>query len=120
LNKLNLRGSKIDALLEKWKFEKYKYQDLPTHSELNSMLIEKIITEGQWRTIMTRRGYSYEHQTWYLKLIERAVLISRRLPSKTDITDWFKKELIDENQYRTEMQQLGYSDYYINLYLKEM
>jgi len=120
LNNLNLRGSKIDALLEKWKIEKYKYQDLPTHSEVNSMLIEKIITEGQWRTIMTRRGYSYEHQTWYLKLIERAVVISRRLPTKTDVTDWYKKKLINETQYRTEMNQLGYSEYYINLYLKEM
>jgi len=120
LNKLNLRGSKIDALMAQWNFEKYKYQDLPTHSELNSMLIEKIITEGQWRTIMTRRGYSYEHQGWYLKLIARAVTISKRLPTKADITSWFKSGIINIAEYKTEMKQLGYSDKYINLYLTNM
>lgn len=120
LNKLNLRGSKIDALLADWNFEKYKYQDLPTHSELNSMLIEKIITEGDWRNIMTRRGYSYEHQNWYLKLIERSVSISKRLPTKADITSWYEGGLISIEEYRVEMRQLGYSDHYIDLYLKNM
>ena len=120
LNKLNLRGSKIDALLDKWKSEKYQYETLPTHSEVNSLLIEKIISEGDWRTIMSRRGYSYEHQNWYLKLIDRAVTLSKRLPSKADITSWFQNELIDEPQYRLEMQQLGYGDTYIDLYLKNM
>jgi len=120
LNKLGLRGSKIDALLEKWGLEKYKYEDLPTHTDLNNLLIAKIITEGQWRDIMTRRGYSYEHQGWYLKLIERAVTVSRSLPSKAEITAWYKKKLITEDQYREEMRQLGYADRYIDLYLKSM
>ena len=120
LNKLNLRGSKIDALLSQWTFEKYKYQDLPTHSEVDSMLIEKIISEGEWRNIMTRRGYSYQHQDWYLKLIDRYVSVSKRLPTKADVTAWYKKKLISETDYRDEMTQLGYSDKYINLYLKSM
>jgi hypothetical protein len=106
--------------MDQWGLEKYKYEDLPTHAELNSLLIEGIISEGQWREIMTRRGYSYEHQGWYLKLIDRAVKVSRALPTKTEINTWYKKKLITESQYRTEMKQLGYSDYYIDLYLKTM
>jgi len=120
LNKLGLRGSKIDALLEQWTLEKYKYEDLPTHGELNSLLIEKIITEGQWRTIMTRRGFSFEHQGWYLKLIERAVMVSRALPTKAEITAWYKKKFLTQDQFRVEMKQLGYADKYIDLYLKSM
>ena len=120
LNKQNFRGSKIDALLEQWTMEKYKYEDLPTHAELNSLLIEKIINEGQWRDVMTRRGFSFLHQSWYLKLIERAVTVSRALPTKSEITAWYKKKFITEDQYRIEMRQLGYSDYYINLYLQSM
>jgi len=120
LNKQNLRGSKTDALMDQWTLEKYKYEDLPTHSELNSLLIEKIITEGQWRAVMTRRGYSFEHQGWYLKLIERAVTVSRALPTKAEITAWYKKKLITADQYRIEMRQLGYADKYIDLYLKSM
>lgn len=120
LNQLNLRGTKIDALLDQWNFSKYKYQDLPTHSELNSMLIEKIISEGEWRSIMTRRGYSYQHQGWYLQLIDRAITVSKRLPTKADITAWFKGQLITTDEYRGEMTQLGYSDRYIDLYLKQI
>jgi len=120
LLKLNLRGSKIDALMDQWTLEKYKYEDLPTRSELDSMLVQKIITEGNWREVMTRRGFSFEHQQWYLKLIERAVTVSRALPTKAEITAWYKKELITEDNFRTEMAQLGYSDYYINIYLSAM
>lgn len=120
LNKQNMRGSKIDALLSQWNLEKYKYQDLPTHGELNSLLIEKIITEGQWRDVMSRRGYTFEHQSWYLNLIQRAVTVSRSLPTKAEITAWYKKKLITEVQYRTEMKQLGYADNYIDLYLTSM
>jgi len=120
LNQQNLRGSKIDALMEQWALEKYKYQDLPSRTELDSLLIQKIITEGNWRDVMSRRGYSYEHQGWYLKLINRAVTVSRALPTKAEITSWYKKELITEADYRREMAQLGYSDYYINMYLNAM
>ena len=120
LLKLNLRGSKIDALMDQWTLEKYEYEDLPTRSELDSMLVQKIITEGNWREVMTRRGFSFEHQQWYLKLIERAVTVSRALPTKAEITAWYKKELITEDNFRTEMAQLGYSDYYINIYLSAM
>jgi hypothetical protein len=120
LNKQNLRGSKIDALMEQWTLEKYKYEDLPSRSELDSMLVQKIITEGNWREVMTRRGFSFEHQQWYLKLIERAVTVSRALPTKAEITAWYKKDLISEEQFRVEMAQLGYSDYYIDLYLNAM
>jgi len=120
LNKLSLRGSKIDALLDQWNLEKYKYQDLPTHEQLNSLLIMKIINEGQWRDVMTRRGYTQEHQGWYLKLIERSVTISKALPTKVEIISWYKKELITESQFYIEMRQLGYADNYIQMYLKSM
>ena len=118
LNKLNLRGSKISALIDNWKTDTYKYQALPTKTELNSLLINKVITEGQWRTIMTRHGFSYEHQSWYLKLIEREVKISAALPTKTELLSWYKKELISEQVLREELRALGYSENYITLYVK--
>ena len=120
LNQQNLRGSKIDALMDQWSLEKYKYEDIPTHSEVDAMLIQKVISEGQWREVMTRRGYSYQHQDWYLKLIDRSVSVSQALPTKAEITSWYKKELITIDEYRREMQQLGYADRYIDLYLQAM
>jgi len=120
LNKMGLRGSKIDALIDNWKTDLYKYQTLPSKSEITAMLIQKIITEGQWREIMTRMGYSFQHQGWYLKLIETDLTISATLPTKAELIAWFKKDIITETQFRIEMKQLGYSDKYIDLYLKSM
>jgi len=118
LNKLGLRGTKTEALLENWKIDIYKYQALPTKAELNTMLINKIITEGKWREIMTRLGYSYEHQSWYLKLIEREIKVSPASPTKTELLSWYKKKLISEQVLREELRAMGYNESYINLYVK--
>lgn len=118
LNKLNLRGSKIDALLENWSIDQYKYQALPTKAELNALLINKVITEGQWRTIMTRHGFSFEHQSWYLKLLEREIKVSAASPTKAELISWYKKELISEQTLRAELRTMGYNEEYINLYVK--
>jgi len=120
LNKMSLRGSKIDALMEQWLLEKYKYQRLPTVSDLDDLIINDVITEGQWRDLMTRHGYSYEHQDWHLALINKYVTVSAALPTKAEIKSWYQKKLISVEEYRNEMRQLGYSDRYIDLYLKSM
>jgi hypothetical protein len=120
LNKLNLRGTKIEALIDEWNLELYKYQDLPTKSELNDMLIDKVIDEGSWRELMSRRGYSYEHQTWYLKMINKYVQGGGTLPSRTDLQTFYKKKLISADEFRTEMRNLGYADRYIELYLNSI
>ena len=120
LNKMGLRGTKIDALIDNWTLDKYKYEQLPSKSDIDAMLIGKVISEGQWRTIMSRYGYSPEHQSWYIKNMNRQLNISVARPTKADIQSWYKKELISEQNFRDEMRLLGYSDYYINLYLNSM
>ena len=120
LGKMNLRGSKIDALIENWKTDLYTHQRLPTKSEIDAMLVQGVITQGQWHQIMTRFGYTYEHQQWYLKLLERQLTVSRSLPTKADLQTWYKKKLITADEFRREMRQLGYSDFYIDKYLKSM
>uniref|UniRef100_A0A6M3LCZ5 Uncharacterized protein n=1 Tax=viral metagenome TaxID=1070528 RepID=A0A6M3LCZ5_9ZZZZ len=116
LNKLGLRGSKIDALVDNWKVDQYKYEALPSKAELSELLITRVISEGQWREIMSRHGYSYQVQSWYLKLLERQITISAALPSRTDLVSWYKKKLIDEPTFNEEMRALGFSDRYIKLY----
>lgn len=120
LNKLGLRGSKTDALLDNWTMDKYKYEQLPSKSDIDAMLIGKVITEGQWKTVMNRYGYSPQHQSWYLKLMNRQLNISVARPTKADLQGWYKKELISVTEFRSEMAQLGYSEMYINLYLQSM
>ena len=120
LNKLGLRGSKIDALISNMSTDLYKYQALPSKAELNNMLINKVITEGQWRSVMTRQGYTFEHQNWYLALMKRELTVSQAQPSRSDLQSWYKKELISEQVFRAEMAALGYNEAYTTLYLKSM
>ena len=120
LGKLGLRGSKIDALIDAWQIDAYKYQALPSKSEIDAMLTQGVITEGEWAAVMTRHGYSWEHQQWYLHMLQRARTVSRSLPTKADVQAWYKKKLIDADRFRLEMRQLGYSDDYINLYIKAL
>jgi len=120
LNSMGLRGTKIDALLANWNLELQRKQDLPTKAELFEMLIQGVISESDWRAMMTRLGYAITYQNWYLELLKRGKLSAQALPTRTDLTTWLKKKLISVDEYRDGMKKLGYSDRHIDLYLKSM
>ncbi len=117
LNKMGLRGSKIEAILEKWRVQKYKTEKKPTHTELDDLLIEGIIGESEWTNGMSELGYNFRYQGWFRKLIDRYVNISQKLPTKAEVISWYKKGLLDEQGFRNEMKLLGYASKYIDLYL---
>lgn len=120
LLKLNLLATKVDALLEKWSIQKYKYEKKPSKSELDDLLIEGIITETQWTDGMSLLGYSFKYQEWFRALIDRYVSISAKLPTKAELIAWVHKDIIDVPTFRIEMKQLGYGDRYIDFYIKAM
>jgi len=120
LNSLGLLASKTDAIVEKLTLQTYKKEALPSRTDIDDLLIQGIINEGDWRYIMTRRGYTSEHQGWFLSLIDKYINVSQNLPTKAEVKTWFKKGLIDQAQYRVEMRQLGYAEHYIDLYIQSM
>lgn len=120
LGAMNVQGEKIDALIENWSLRMYKYERLPTRSDLTDFLIRGIISEAQYRAVMTRHGYSPAHIGWYLEEIVKPPAGTPRFPSRTDLENFLKKGIIDEDEYRSEMKLHGYADKYINYYLQEM
>lgn len=120
LNSMGLRGETIDLYLETWELDRYKFALLPSKSEIDRFLVKGIINQGEWRNIMSRHGYSPAHQSWYLEDMKREIEVSRRLPSKTDIGVWYKKNVISQTQYFAEMRELGYSEHYIQQYFKAL
>ena len=117
LNQMGLRGETIDMYLETWELDRYQFQALPSKGELDNFLLKGIITQGQWRDVMHRHGYSGPHVQWYLDEMQRELEVTRRMPTKADLIKWFKANSITEAEYREDMGRLGYAEKYINLYM---
>ena len=120
LNQLDLRGEKVDSLMETWALDAYKYASLPSKSDLDSFLTKGIITEGQYRDYMARHGFSATLTSWYLEDMQPGKGVRDRLPTKADLGKWYKKNVILQPRYRSEMALLGYSDEYIDIYFNAL
>jgi len=120
LNRLDLRGEKINSLLETWTLDRYKYESIPSKSELDNFLIKGIITEGQYNSLMARHGFSQTFISWYLADIEGERQFGGRAPSRANIDEWLKKGFITEEQYKQEMAALGYAPAHVTLFMKSI
>ena len=118
LNKLGLRGEKIDALIDTWTLDKYKYASIPSKSELDRFLMKGIIDEGQYNTYMARHGFSQTAITWFMKDMIDVPDVRVKQPTKTNVDEWLKKKHITETQYQEELSRMGYSPAHIELFLK--
>ena len=120
LNKLGLRGENINALLEAWKLDTYKYESIPSKTDLDKFLVKGIITEGQYRTFMQRHGYSSVITSYFLQDLTPELGSPGRNPTRTDINNWYADGVILEPEWRTEMAAQGYSDKHIDYYFKSL
>jgi len=118
LNKMGLRGEKTDALIDSWNIQKYKYERLPSLTDLERFLLQGIITEDQFRSVMKQHGYAPAHIEWYLRDLRSPEASSPRIPSRTDLANFLKKKIITEEQWREGMKKLRYDDMYIDWYRK--
>jgi len=71
LNKLNLPATKIQSLLERWEISRIKDQKIPSKTDLDKFLRNKIIDEDKYRYEMTKLGYGWVYTDWYLQLIKK-------------------------------------------------
>ena len=120
LNASGLTGEAVEVTIDSLKIDKYKYAALPSRSNLDQFLSRGIITEDQYRQVMTRLGYQANHIEWFLKLLEPEIGSPHTLPSRTDVTRWVKNNVITRTDWRGYMFRLGYSDVDITHYLKEI
>lgn len=120
LNRLELRGEKVTSLMDTWTLDRYKYEAIPSHSELDGFLIKGIITEGEYNTFMARHGFSQTAIRWYLDDMEGARQFGGRAPSRANISAWYKKGVITEVEYRQQMAALGYAPAHVELFFKSL
>jgi hypothetical protein len=118
LTQLGLRTDTIDSLIDTWELDKYKYDSIPSKSDLDRFLIKGIISEGEYRMYMARHGFSALITDWYLRDLQGERDVRGRGPSRSDLEEFYKKKIIDEASWRREMKSLGYNDKYIDMYYK--
>jgi len=120
LSTMGLLGEKVEALLAAWSLEQYKHTRLPSMSDLEDFLLRGIITEDQYRALMHRHGYDANHINWFLEAMKQPTAAAPRQPTRTDLENWFKKNIITEGQWYDEMKKLRYGDAYISYYFAEI
>lgn len=119
LNSMGLRGTTIDTYLESWGLDKFKYETIPSKSELDRFLVKGIISEGQWRDNMSQLGYTFQRIQWYWDDLQVERERGGARPTKADLKRWLNAGRISQAEYRTEMAALGYHENYINLYIED-
>lgn len=67
------------------------------------------ITVDQAKQQLNSDGYTQAEQAKYLKQIARAKGATAKLPSRTDLKDFWKAQIIQESDYQAGMTALGYS-----------
>ncbi|GAI59177.1 unnamed protein product, partial [marine sediment metagenome] len=68
LTKLNLSGSHIDLLMDKWKINVYQDMKMPSRADLTNFVMNDVISTDQYYAEMFKLGYKQEYIDWYVQL----------------------------------------------------
>jgi len=120
LNQMGIKSTKIDAYIARWNLTRYKYEPIPTKDELDNWLLRGVIDESQWRDKMHQRGYSQRDIQCYYESLLQETAVRGRLPTKADLTSWFKAGIITAKEFADEMTRLNYAPRYIRYYLQSL
>ena len=82
--------------------------------------LSSLVTESGARNLLVSYGVEIARINELLDRWTVQVLKNAKLPSKTDLDKFVRSEVINEDGYRVEMDKLGYSTYYIDLYWKHL
>ncbi len=118
LNTMGIKGEKVNALISTWNLDKYKYQSLPSRTDLEAFVANGIITEGTWRNIMSRHGFSALHMDWYWNELQISLNKPPLQPSKSEINAWLKNNIITEDQWIALITAKGYDNTTVTRYLQ--
>lgn len=120
MNKMGMDSARIAALIANWELERYQYELLPSKNELTDFLLRGIISEAQYRGVMSQHGYDAASINWYLEALRKEKTGTAKRPTKAELGRFLKSGIIEKTEYKIEMNALGYSDYYIQLYIEDI
>lgn len=115
---LDLPSREVDAMLTNWELRRYKYERIPTLTDLTEFLNRGLIDEPTFNRFMRQHGYDSESINLYLKAIRSPQQRTGRTPSRTDLEKFFLSGIIDKQTWWDEMKIQGYEEKYIEWYFR--
>ncbi len=103
----------VDYQLEEEKIEKYI-------SAYRKLYLNDLVSDNDVIQFLNKLNLPDEYISNLIFLWDIEKIPKPSLPSKTDLTDWYKKGLISDEEFIQEMKKLNYDDYYIDLYLRSI
>jgi len=68
LNALNLPATQVNLLMDKWQLKRMIDVKLPSKTDLDKFMLNKIINLDTYRQEMEKLGYNFRYTEWYEKL----------------------------------------------------
>ena len=68
LDNLNLQSRQTDALIRKWRIQRFADRKIPSKADLGKFLRAQIITREKYKEELARLGYSQQYIAWYMEL----------------------------------------------------
>ncbi len=119
LTEQHMSAEAIQLLVRTADFDKALDSAEQLKSDLFGRYTNGEITIDQVRQGMTETGVPASYVTSVMAELGRKVSSRTKLPSKDDLTRWLELDLISEEDYKLRMQQLGYRESDVLLYLAE-
>lgn len=118
LQRIGYPEHRAELLLTYAEYEQVKDLNDARQDNIEDMFKNGWISQGEVRTELAKLGLSSERISLLIEKWNIARTATRKLPSKTDLDKFYRNDIITQDQYISEMERLGYSRFYVGLYVK--
>lgn len=119
LSRLNLPATYIQTLLTDWEYDFIKTEKLPTKAELQKWWKQGIIKNDEFVTSLQNLGYTELSSNRFLESMQKdAIPVGKAKPSKKELDDMLSFQIINQEDYKNELSEIGYTDRYIAMFIE--
>jgi len=120
LQDLGYDETEADLIVYLWKMEEEEDELKDRIDTIKTLYETGVISYEEAITQLDHLNLPALYRDKVMAEMERLRKRKIRLPSKTDVLNWFKKGIIDEEEFRDLMKKLNYKDEYIDHYIREI
>lgn len=120
LGALNLPSEQINRHIREWDLKISAKIKRLTATTLAKFRKQEVIEDGDFTTEMAGLGYSQRYIDWFLRELDIKKAPKIKRPTTEALSKFRKQDIIGDGDFKTEMSELGYSQRYIDWFLKSL
>lgn len=120
LRDIGISSQAISVLLETAEFDRVMSEADDYKADLFQQYQAGVLTAEQVRARLNSLGTPETYVSAAMAELDRKASAKIKLPSKTDLTDWFRLGIISEETYKQRMEEIGYREPDVLAYLTEI